>query len=83
MDNATIIPTRVETNLLLLPLLLGGKETPEVTPVTETFVVDTVFESFVRVIFVFAGDLGVDVLVVIVLVVLAKNYIRLWTKKLL
>lgn len=83
MDNGTIIPTRMETNLQLLQGLLVGKETPEVTPVTETFVVDTVFESFVRVIFVFAGDLGVDVLVVIVLVVLAKNYIRLWTKKLL
>ena len=83
MDNGTIIPTRMETNLQLLPGLLVGKEAPEVTPVAETFVVDTVFESFVRVIFVFAGDLGVDVLVVIVLVVLAKNYIRLWTKKLL
>ena len=70
MDNGTIIPTRMETNLQLLPGLLVGKETPEVN-------------SFVRVIFVFAGDLGVDVLVVIVLVVLAKNYIRLWTKKLL
>lgn len=59
------------------------KEAAGVTPVVKTVVSDEVFESFVGGSFVSAGDLAVDVLFMMVLVVLPKNSIRFWRKKLL